>query len=358
MSKGGSDYTPGRTRVSKFAVGTGSQYPSTIGSTVFGDTTDDTHVFTGSVIISGSLTIAGGLTGSISSIASSTDNAIVRWDGATGTKIQNSGVIIDDSDNTLISASLEVTGSTVFGHDTTKTHVFKGNTFITGNLEASGSTRFGYDLTKTHIFTGSIYVTGNLDLTGSTLASTEIYGTLGDAADAIGVKIGSSNTYSTAGSKLLSVVNNTNEKAYIDYTGQMGLLFGANGGKMEFKMVTENLTMVTGATTDSAIQIPAGAICMSVAARVTTDFPMQDDSAVLAPSTFSIGTSTTAAKWGSGISTVAGAVNTTSSMMAGFEYFSSNTSIRITPAIWISSDVPAGTIRLSIRYIETTAPTS
>ena len=29
----------------------------------------------------------------------STDNAVVRWDGVTGSLIQNSGVIIDDSDN-------------------------------------------------------------------------------------------------------------------------------------------------------------------------------------------------------------------------------------------------------------------
>lgn len=41
--------------------------------------------------------------------ASSTDNAIVRWSGTGGTTIQNSGIIIDDSDN--ISGITNVTGS-------------------------------------------------------------------------------------------------------------------------------------------------------------------------------------------------------------------------------------------------------
>ncbi len=48
----------------------------------------------------------------------STDNAVVRWDGAVGTAVQNSGVIIDDSNNvsgvgTLASGSHTVTGNIV-----------------------------------------------------------------------------------------------------------------------------------------------------------------------------------------------------------------------------------------------------
>lgn len=38
-------------------------------------------------------------TGDVDGPGSSTDNAIVRWDGATGQHIQNSGVLIDDSNN-------------------------------------------------------------------------------------------------------------------------------------------------------------------------------------------------------------------------------------------------------------------
>ena len=43
--------------------------------------------------------LAGASGGDVSGSGSSTDNAIVRWDGTTGTMIQNSGVDIDDMDN-------------------------------------------------------------------------------------------------------------------------------------------------------------------------------------------------------------------------------------------------------------------
>ncbi len=42
-------------------------------------------------------TPAGG--GDVSGPGSSTDNAVARWNGVTGTSIQNSGVIVDDNDN-------------------------------------------------------------------------------------------------------------------------------------------------------------------------------------------------------------------------------------------------------------------
>lgn len=42
--------------------------------------------------------------------ASATDNAVVRFDGATGKTIQDSGVIIDDSDNVLVPGEMEIDG--------------------------------------------------------------------------------------------------------------------------------------------------------------------------------------------------------------------------------------------------------
>lgn len=47
-----------------------------------------------------------------SSTGSSTDNAIVRWDGTNGLTVQNSGVTIDDSDNVTIPGNLTVNGTT------------------------------------------------------------------------------------------------------------------------------------------------------------------------------------------------------------------------------------------------------
>jgi len=44
----------------------------------------------------------GDVVGDVFGAATSTDNAVGRWDGITGKKLQNSGVIIDDSDNVKI----------------------------------------------------------------------------------------------------------------------------------------------------------------------------------------------------------------------------------------------------------------
>lgn len=72
------------------------------------------------------LVVQGGQ-GNIDGPSSSTDNAVVRWDGTLGSSAQNSGVIIDDSNNvsgigTLASGSQTVTGNiaisgTVDGRD-------------------------------------------------------------------------------------------------------------------------------------------------------------------------------------------------------------------------------------------------
>lgn len=387
MSKGGSDYTPGRTRTSKLSIGTGS-VPTSEGSTRFGNTIDDNHEFTGSVSITGSFTVygpisfTGSLSGAIESIASSTDNALVRWDGIDGEKVQDSNAILTDAGYLYVSGGLDVSGSTKFGYDSEQIHQFTGSvhlpivyaqntiinpqlivtgttnlstTYINDDLYSYGSTVFGDTQEDIHQFTGSVNVTGNFDVTGSTGIS-EIYGTDADGSNAIGVRLGSSNTYSTAGSKLLSVLNNGTEKSYVDYTGQIGCCYSPNGGKTEFKYATENLTLVSGAGTTSSLMIPAGALVYAVAVYVTADFPISGATYPMA-STFAVGTSTTTNVWGYGIPTTAGSTNATSSTMAGFTYFGTNSGVVIRPAIY-NSDLETGSVRIEARYLSVTAPTS
>ena len=55
------------------------------------------------------------LAAKIASIGSSTDNAIVRWDGTNGDAVQDSGVVIDDSDNVTGIADLTMTGKLTVG---------------------------------------------------------------------------------------------------------------------------------------------------------------------------------------------------------------------------------------------------
>lgn len=66
-------------------------------------------------------TLSVSVSANVSGPVSSTDNAIARWDGTAGTNVQNSGVIIDDSNN--------VTGVQDFAYQTTG--VFSSNSRAT-----------------------------------------------------------------------------------------------------------------------------------------------------------------------------------------------------------------------------------
>ena len=79
------------------------------GSTKFGDTLDDTHQFTGSVNITGSL--------SLSDIAYFNTLFVT---------------------NSYVSNNLYVTGSTIFGNSLNTTHQFTGSVTITGSLKVDG----------------------------------------------------------------------------------------------------------------------------------------------------------------------------------------------------------------------------
>lgn len=73
--------------------------------------TDDANAELRNVLIdpvTGRLKVSAIIGGSVVGPGSSTDNAIVRWDGTDGETIQNSGITIDDSDN--ISGINNVTG--------------------------------------------------------------------------------------------------------------------------------------------------------------------------------------------------------------------------------------------------------
>jgi hypothetical protein len=112
----------------------------------------------------------GGGGGSIDGPVSSTNNAVVRWDGTTAETIQDSGVIIDDSDNITGVNNLTVTGDlTVNGTTTTVNSttlevtdpniiVNNGGNQATANTAVSGLTVemsdatdavFGYDSSTT-----------------------------------------------------------------------------------------------------------------------------------------------------------------------------------------------------------------
>lgn len=75
--------------------------------------------------------------GLVTGAASSTDNAVVRWDGATGLDIQNSGVIVDDSDNVTGVTSLSIDGTGTVLTVTQGVSLFNTSTALTGTFGAA-----------------------------------------------------------------------------------------------------------------------------------------------------------------------------------------------------------------------------
>ena len=84
----------------------------------------------------------GGGTGDVVGPASATNNAVVRFDSTTGKLIKNSGVTIDNSNNTTIPGTLSIAG----GYGATSTGV---TVSLSGDIDANGNGKFDGRLTVT-----------------------------------------------------------------------------------------------------------------------------------------------------------------------------------------------------------------
>jgi hypothetical protein len=122
----------------------------------------------------------------------------------------------------------------------------------------------------------------------------------------------------------------------------------ANGQSLNIKNLTELTTIAAAATTDTTIQLPAGAIILSVSVRVTTVIPTA--------TTFDVGDSGSATRFNT--ASVAVAANSTDvGTKAGAYYNASATAVRLT----MNGTPPAantGRVRVTISYIDVTVPTS
>lgn len=178
------------------------------GSNIFGNDILDTHQFTGSVYVSGSVYgkfvgDGSGLTnliaaGTISSsqqisnfgfITSSVWEQIVNKPGGiVSSSVQVlGGTGIISSSNQRSSIGLGTTDNVVFGNISGSNLTIDGNAFIDGTLtartyvvsssiidiqsiKASGSTQFGDTVDDTHQFTGSLFLSGSLSSQGTITA--------------------------------------------------------------------------------------------------------------------------------------------------------------------------------------------
>lgn len=182
------------------------------GSTIFGNSADDTHQFTGSVSIQGPLTVSSGITGSIST-ASYIDPLFISASAVQygfsspplyWNNIQNKPANLISGSGQRNVLGLGINDSVVFGHISASSGIFGGNVYVDGTLTArtyvisssvldvttlreSGSTIFGNTADDTHQFTGSLLILGGVtsslgfygNLTGTsslaTLAQTASY---------------------------------------------------------------------------------------------------------------------------------------------------------------------------------------
>jgi hypothetical protein len=206
------------------------------GSTLFGNSADDTHRFTGSVFIQGPLTVTGGITGSLfgtsswstysvtSSIASTASyidplfiSASVAAQGLAGTTEWNA---ITNKPINLISGSGQrsilglgetdsptfangnFTGNVVVGGTlTARTYIISSSIVNYETLRVSGSSKFGDSLDDIHQFTGSLNITGSLIVNGVDFSMGGGSGTSGTAGTSgTSGESGSSGTSGISGS--------------------------------------------------------------------------------------------------------------------------------------------------------------
>ena len=118
----------------------------------------------------------------------------------------------------------------------------------------------------------------------------------------------------------------------------------ANQAQMQFHVLEEELTGLSGATVDSTIQIPNGAVVFNVSERVTA--------AITGATSFSVGTAAEPGKFGSGLGVGAGGTNLG---VIGPTAFYADTAIRLTAA---GGDFTGGAVRVAIHYYLPQAPQS
>lgn len=179
------------------------------GSTIFGNDMLDTHQFTGSMYVTGSVygTFVGdgsGLTNLVAAGTLSSSQQIANfgfitssvWDeivnkpsGIVSSSVQVlDGTGIISSSNQRSSIGLGTSDNVVFGNISGSNLTIDGNAFIDGTLtartyvisssivdiqsiKASGSTQFGDTIDDTHQFTGSLFLSGSLTSQGTISAS-------------------------------------------------------------------------------------------------------------------------------------------------------------------------------------------
>jgi hypothetical protein len=127
------------------------------------------------------LVLLASVTGNVSGPGSSTDNAVARFDGTTGTLLQNSPVIIDDSGN--ISGVVNIAAdSGAFSSDISVTDIEIGGSIVMPflSIDVAGNILTAGTITDSNLTTGVVHSDINGLFTSSAIVNADV-----DAAAAI-----------------------------------------------------------------------------------------------------------------------------------------------------------------------------
>jgi hypothetical protein len=119
----------------------------------------------------------------------------------------------------------------------------------------------------------------------------------------------------------------------------------ANGQSANFKVLTEETTILAAATTDTAIQAPINSLVLGVTVRVTAAIPTA--------TTFDVGVAGATTRYGTGISTAAATTNVSPGTTSPSVY-NAGTAIRMTPNL--TPGAATGKVRVTIHYLDLTPP--
>lgn len=125
---------------------------------------------------------------------------------------------------------------------------------------------------------------------------------------------------------------------------EAGAAVGPNGSALRLNVMEIALTGLSGATVSAANAVPAGALVVACAVRVTT--------AITGATSFSVGYAGAASAFGSGLSTAA---DSTNNGLIGPNPVYSATGVVLTAA---GGNFSGGAVRLSLMYLSVTPPAS
>jgi hypothetical protein len=172
-------------------------------------------------------------------------------------------------------------------------------------------------------------------------------GTQLDGVSSVGVDVGSNLTYSTAGARLLRVLNNTNERVYVSKDGDIA--WGkTNNNAFGIDLVNEELVTIAAAVDSyGTFDIPAGSVVYGVTCYVQVAIP--------GTVSFDIGYIGSNFAWGDDIASTLGTNNDTYAQKNGNIYFAAATKVKIKPNTTPSG--ATGRVRVAIFYRRLYSPT-